>query len=54
MHSRQSVTHTYTNTNIRRHDARSPLLTSGLIGPVTIETERETVLGVTQDMGGRR
>jgi hypothetical protein len=33
-----SATHTYTRTNIRKYTAASPLLPSGLIGPVTLET----------------
>lgn len=33
-----SAAHTYTSTNIRKYKANSPLLPSGLIGPVTIET----------------
>jgi len=32
------VTRTYTKTNIRKYRADSPLLPSGLIGPVTLET----------------
>ncbi len=32
------VTKTYTQTNIRKYKADSPLLPSGLIGPVTLET----------------
>jgi hypothetical protein len=33
------VTKTYTQTNIRKYNAASPLLPSGLIGPVTLEIE---------------
>jgi hypothetical protein len=39
-----SATRTYTKTNIRKYTASSPLLPSGLIGPVSIETVRETRL----------
>jgi hypothetical protein len=35
------VTKTYTQTNIRKYRANSPLLPSGLIGPVTLETEEK-------------
>lgn len=51
---RPPVTHSCTNTNIRKNDARSHMTLSGLIGPVTMETKRETVLGVSQDIEGRR
>jgi hypothetical protein len=37
-----SATQTYTKTNIRKYTANSPLLPSGLIGPVALETIRET------------
>jgi hypothetical protein len=37
-----SNTHAYTSTNIRKYTASSPLLPSGLIGPVTIQTIRVT------------
>ncbi len=36
------ATQTYTKTNIHKYSAASPLLPSGLIGPVALETIRET------------
>ena len=42
------VTKTYTQTNIRKYTADSPLLPSGLIGPVAIERIRETMLKVAE------
>jgi hypothetical protein len=36
------VRHTYTQTNIRKYTASSPLLPSGLMGPVTLETVPDT------------
>jgi hypothetical protein len=39
-----SATHSYTHTNIRKYTAKSPLLASGLIGPVAIETEPVTTI----------
>ena len=44
-----SATRTYTKTNIRKYTASSPLLPSGLIGPVTLETVRESKLRATPD-----
>ena len=41
-----SATQTYTRTNIRKYSANSPLLPSGLIGPIAIETVRGTRLHV--------
>jgi hypothetical protein len=35
-----SATQTYTHTNIRKYTAGSPLLPSGLVGPVSLEIER--------------
>jgi hypothetical protein len=40
--SQPGVTRTYTHTNIRKYTADSPLLPSGLIGPVALETVHET------------
>ena len=42
-----SATRHYTQTNIRKYTADSPLLPSGLIGPVALETIRETKMLVT-------
>jgi hypothetical protein len=39
-----SATRTYTRTNIRKYTAGSPLLPSGLIGPVVLETEHPSIL----------
>ena len=39
-----SVTRTYTQTNIRSYKADSPLLPSGLTGPVSLEIEHPAVL----------
>ena len=36
--AQSSNTHTYTRTNIRKYTRNSPLLPSGLVGPVSIET----------------
>jgi hypothetical protein len=47
-----SATRTYTKTNIRKYNADSPLLPSGLIGPVAIETIRETRLHVSAGKPG--
>jgi hypothetical protein len=38
------VTRTYTKTNIRKYTADSPLLPSGLIGPVSLEIEQPAIL----------
>jgi len=43
------VTHRYTRTNIRKYKADSPLLPSGLIGPVAIEMTRAAPLRATDD-----
>jgi alpha-L-rhamnosidase len=43
-----SATRTYTQTNIRKYSADSPLLPSGLIGPVVLETERASILRLMQ------
>jgi alpha-L-rhamnosidase len=48
-----SAARTYTKTNIRKYSANSPLLPSGLIGPVAIEIIHETRLDVSQDIPGR-
>jgi hypothetical protein len=48
-----SATHTYTKTNIRKYTADSPLLPSGLIGPVALETIRETKLSAAHDRGSK-
>ena len=45
-----SATQTFTRTNIRKYNASSPLLPSGLIGPVAIEQVRQP----TQQTGGTR
>jgi hypothetical protein len=45
---------TYTRTNIRTYTADSPLLPSGLIGPVMLETMQETRLQVAHDSKPRR
>jgi hypothetical protein len=42
-----SAQHTYTHTNIRAYKADSPLLPSGLIGPVTLETVAVTTWTAT-------
>ena len=42
--AQRSATHAYTHTNIRKYTAKSPLLPSGLIGPVAIETEPVTTV----------
>lgn len=42
-----SAIRTYTRTNIRKYKAASPLLPSGLIGPVTLETVQDTRLRIT-------
>jgi alpha-L-rhamnosidase len=47
-----STTHTYTRTNIRKYTANSPLLPSGLIGPVAIEMVKKTTLRIAQGTGG--
>jgi alpha-L-rhamnosidase len=39
---------TYTKTNIRKYGKDSPLLPSGLIGPVSLETERATSLKIPE------
>jgi hypothetical protein len=39
-----STTHTYTRTNIRKYKADSPLLPSGLIGPVALEIDHKTTI----------
>jgi len=44
-----SATHHYTQTNIRKYRADSPLLPSGLIGPVKLESVRETRLFAGSD-----
>jgi hypothetical protein len=49
-----SATHTYTKTNIRKYRADSPLLPSGLIGPVSLEFERPTPLSSTQSAASTR
>jgi hypothetical protein len=36
----------YTHTNIRKYTADSPLLPSGLVGPVSLEVERPALLRV--------
>lgn len=46
-----SNTHAYTSTNIRKYTANSPLLPSGLIGPVTIETIHAACTRTVQDVG---
>ncbi len=46
------VTRTYTQTNIRKYKADSPLLPSGLIGPVAIEITHDALLRATE--GKRR
>lgn len=43
-----SAMRTYTKTNIRKYTAESPLLPSGLIGPVSLEIERPTMLRAAQ------
>ena len=47
-----SAARTYTKTNIRKYGANSPLLPSGLIGPISIETMREIGLAVPRAGGG--
>lgn len=44
-----SATRTYTKTNIRRYTKDSPLLPSGLIGPVSLVMEHPTALHAEQD-----
>ena len=44
---------TYTQTNIRKYTAASPLLPSGLIGPVTLETVHDTKLRLALDPRGK-
>jgi hypothetical protein len=46
-----SAKHTYTKTNIRKYTAVSPLLPSGLIGPVGLEIDRETRLALPNETG---
>jgi len=41
--------HAYTSTNIRKYTSNSPLLPSGLIGPVEIETIHATEIQLMQD-----
>lgn len=41
--SQPDATRTYTQTNIRKYHANSPLLPSGLVGPVTLESETAVV-----------
>jgi len=48
-----SATRTYTRTNIRKYTAESPLLSSGLIGPVSLEIERPSPLSPTQSAATR-
>lgn len=47
------VTERYTQTNIRKYKANSPLLPSGLIGPVAIETTREARLHAVTSSNGK-
>jgi hypothetical protein len=49
-----SATHTYTRTNIRKYTVDSPLLPSGLVGPVSLEIERPTILQAAQGAATRR
>lgn len=42
------ISHTYTKTNIRKYVEDSPLLPSGLIGPVVLETEREAKFKIAE------
>jgi hypothetical protein len=44
--AQHATTPTYTRTNIRTYNVDSPLLPSGLIGPVKLETVRETKLRI--------
>ena len=46
--ARPGVTKTYTSTNIRKYKADSPLLPSGLIGPVTLEQIPTTEVPLTK------
>lgn len=49
-----SAPHTYTSTNIRKYTANSPLLPSGLIGPVAIETIHASEIHSVQAAGEKR
>jgi hypothetical protein len=44
-----SATRAYTHTNIRKYTADSPLLPSGLIGPVSLQIERPARVPLTPD-----
>ena len=45
--------HAYTSTNIRKYTARSPLLPSGLIGPVAIESRPTTAIDFDRQGGAK-
>ena len=43
-----SAGQTYTRTNIRKYSQDSPLLPSGIVGPVTLETVPEAIVGAQE------